>query len=291
MLRTCTKEELDQYVDFAYELAIDLTKSGYPTYCDRIKTKDMFIERRCRAFERDDEEILLFVLEGEVQGLIHCYWIMEDRYFSVNCFVINTAPETALSEFLAFAGERFPGYEVYLGFPAENVASIRYLQDHGFECIENDYNNTAFLEDAEPLCDMNGMIRIGPDNYDRFELLHSQTDDDMYWNCERMRNDLDNWYIFVRDTGGMPQGAVYYRKISEEWFEIFGIDLDQGKNDLVLFQELLEAALSDAKNRGGIYMTFFCEKDNEAAAIKSGFQCIGEYLCLKTCTVTGEDPA
>ena len=38
MLRLCSKEEFDQYVDFAYDLALDVTKSGYPTYCDGVKT-------------------------------------------------------------------------------------------------------------------------------------------------------------------------------------------------------------------------------------------------------------
>ncbi len=45
MLRLCEKDEFDQYIDLAYELALDLTRSGYPTYCDGIKTKKMFVER------------------------------------------------------------------------------------------------------------------------------------------------------------------------------------------------------------------------------------------------------
>ena len=57
MLIKCTKQELEKYIDFVYGLALDLTKSGYPIYCDGIKTKSMFIECLLKAFERDDEEI------------------------------------------------------------------------------------------------------------------------------------------------------------------------------------------------------------------------------------------
>ena len=70
MLRLCSKEEFDQYVDFAYDLALDVTKSGYPTYCDGAKTKEMFIERSLKAFDRETEQMLLFELEGEVQGTV-----------------------------------------------------------------------------------------------------------------------------------------------------------------------------------------------------------------------------
>ncbi|MBQ1877742.1 MAG: hypothetical protein II161_02905, partial [Erysipelotrichaceae bacterium] len=80
MLRLCSKEEFDKYVDFAYDLALDVTKSGYPTYCDGVKTKEMFIERSLKAFDRETEQMLLFELEGEVQGLIHYYWIPDDLY-------------------------------------------------------------------------------------------------------------------------------------------------------------------------------------------------------------------
>ena len=64
-LRSCTREEFEKYIDFAYGLAMDLTKSGYPTYCDGIKTKESFIERSLKAFEREDEEMLLFMDKGE----------------------------------------------------------------------------------------------------------------------------------------------------------------------------------------------------------------------------------
>lgn len=36
MLRTCIKDDFLKYSDFAYELASDLTKSSYPTYCDGL---------------------------------------------------------------------------------------------------------------------------------------------------------------------------------------------------------------------------------------------------------------
>ncbi len=282
MLRTCSKDEFNEYIDFAYELATDLTRSGYPTYCDGIKTKAMFVERSRKAFERETEDILLFVYEGEVQGLIHYYWLPEDRYLQTYCFTIAKGTEQALSEFLAYVGQRFRGYDVFLGFPAENHSAVRYLVGQGFECIENDYNNTAYLDRLDTIPQNSGVTQIGRDNYESFQTLHGQIEGDMYWNSERILADLEDWVIFVKSTDGEPQGAVYYRDAGDGWFEIFGIDMDHGAYHPALFKELLNAALSDAKRRNGRFMTFFCDEEYEEAALACGFTCVGNYLCYKT---------
>ena len=282
MLRVCSKNEFEKYIDFAYELATDLTKSGYPTYCDGIKTKEMFVERSLKAFERETEEMLLFEQEGEVQGFIHYYWIPEDHYLDTTGFNINRAMEQALSEFLTFVGKRFKGYDLFLGFPAENKSAVNFLAGQNFECIEDDYNNTAFLDKCNNIPESNDLIRIGKENYDSFKVLHKQIEGDIYWNSERIFADLDNWVIFVKERDGKTQGAVYYMDALDGWFEIFGIDLNNNEYHPEVFKELLNAALLHAKSRGGKVMTFFCNEEGEKAAMECGFTCIGNYRCYKT---------
>lgn len=281
MLRLCSKDEFNHYVDFAYELALDLTKSGYPTYCDGVKTKTMFVERSLKAFDRETEQMLLFELEGEVQGLIHCYWIPDDHYLDTCLFLINRETEQAISEFLVYAEESFPEYDLFLGFPSENHSAMSFLAGQGFECIENDYNNTAFLDDLEAIPENNSIIKIRKGSYNSFQRLHSQIEGDMYWNSERIYDDLDNWTIFVKEKDGIPQGAVYYTDEKDGWLEIFGIDINQGIYDPALYKELLYAALFDAKSRNGKVMTFFCDEEYEEVAKECGFKCVGNYLCYK----------
>lgn len=62
VLRICTESEYKKYAEYVYSLALDQSKSGYPTYCDGIKTKAMFLDRSEKAFSRDTEEILLFLI-------------------------------------------------------------------------------------------------------------------------------------------------------------------------------------------------------------------------------------
>lgn len=281
MLRPCSESEFEKYIDFAYELATDPTKSGYPTYCDKIKTKEMFIARSREAFCRETEQMLLFEYEGEVQGFIHLFLIPEDNYLSTLGFNIGKKTEQALAEFLAFVGERYSGYDLFLGFPADNVSAVDFLRRHGFECIEDDYNNTAFLDECN-LIKSSGTVRIGRDNFESFRALHTPAEADMYWTSERIFAAIDSWNILMIEKDGEPQGAVYYMNADDGWYEIFGIDINKGEYSPALFRELLNAALRDAGIRGGRVMTFFCEEKYEVAARECGFICIGRYLLYKT---------
>ena len=281
MLRICTEQEYQKYADFVYEIATDQSKSGYPTYSDGIKTKEMFLDRSQKAFSRDTENILLFEYEGTVEGWIHYYWLPEDHYLSTVSFNINSHTEQALQEFLELVQVQFKGYDLFLGYSKDNKKAEDFLSTHGFECIEEDYNNSAFLKKYEPIEVSDRVVRVTKDNYQLFRAIHSKEDGSMYWNCDRIYADIDNWIIFVRLEQGETVGSVYYMTDDDGWYEIFGIDLKEQTFDPDLFRELLGKALNTAKELGGEFMTFFCEEEGQEIVRELGFQCVGEYVCYK----------
>ena len=279
MLRPCSKHEFWQYSDFAYSLAMDLTKSGYPTCCDGIKTKEWFINRSLEAFGRDDEEMLVFEHAGRVQGFIHAYWLADDKYLSTASFNIADHIALALEEFCEWAQSRFNGYELYLGFPEENSEAVGCLRVKGFELIKETYNNTAFLEKCNAAPIGKDIVRIGRQNYGLFRALHAQKEADMYWNSDRILADLNHWIVLTEVSNGEPQGTIYVKKCGDGWYEIFGIDTK--KHDTGLLRRLLEAALNKAKKSSARFMTFFCDEEDEDILKETGFICIGKYLCFK----------
>lgn len=281
MLKQCTQEEYRKYADFAYQLAADPSRSGYPSYSDGIKTKAMFLERAEKAFSRETEDILLFEYEGVTEGWIHYYTIPADLYISTVSLNIAVHTDQALEEFLAFLQARFPGYMLYLGFSKKNTQAIGFLQAQGFSCIEEDYNNTALVHQYVPVETSEQIVRISQDNYALFCALHRIAEKEMYWNCERIRAELDNWVIFARLQDGETVGCVYYMIDDDGWFEIFGIDLKDDVFDAALFRELLCAALNAAKALGGTYMTYFCSEAERAAVQAVGFTCVDAYVCYK----------
>lgn len=56
MLRIATEEEITQYADIAYELAMDPTRCGYPVYYDGMKTKEEFISKLWRSLREPNRE-------------------------------------------------------------------------------------------------------------------------------------------------------------------------------------------------------------------------------------------
>ena len=98
---------------------------------------------------------------------------------------------------------------------------------------------------------------------------------------ESENNQLTVYLYHVEEEARNLTSGYYYVKINEDWSEIFGVDTEKGEYDPETFKELLVAAVLDAKNRKGRFMTFFCEEEYEQAAVECGFSRIGNYLCYK----------
>lgn len=287
MLKKLQEQDFEQYVDFAYQLALDSTKSGYPTYIDGIKTKDDFVARARKAFSANgeenfaaSEEILLYEQEGEVQGWIHYFYLPEDHYLDTCAFCIASGMGEALTEFIAFAREHFPGSELYLGFPKENTEAVDTLKSLNFDCIEESYNDAIDFEDYLLQPEDVGIIFINRENYEFFSSLHGQNDSDMYWNSARILDTIDRWRIYVCLKNTKIAGAIYY--MADTLIpEIFGIDFPDNIYNGSVYRALLTAALNDCKRRGAKHMIFFNEDESQTDAIACGFRCVGEYLCFK----------
>lgn len=281
MLKRLDEKDFDRFVGSAYELALDMTKSGYPTYADGIKTKNDFIDRARKAFSRDDEEILLYERDGKAAGWIHYYYLPEDRYLDSCSFCIAAGMREALAEFTIFAREHFSGSELYLGFPEENTEAVAALDAYGFERIEESYNDVLNFDQYILRPENKDVIPITRDNFQLFADIHSQHDDDMYWNSERILANIDEWKIFVLLLNEKPAGAIYFNG-DESMSEIFGIDFPNSAYDSGVYRTLLTAALNDCKCTGVKHMVFFNDEETQSDALACGFRCVGKYVCFRT---------
>ncbi|MBQ2144620.1 MAG: hypothetical protein II436_05850, partial [Oscillospiraceae bacterium] len=175
MLTVLSEADFDRYIDRMYELALIPECTGYPVWYDGYKTKDMFIERTRKAFARENEEILLFTLDGEFCGWVQYYELPEDRYFGTVSMGASRGMERMLSEFLDFAEARFPDDSIYLGFPAENREALDFLPSRGFRLGETTWNMLLRdLPHAALLPPSDAVVRIGRENYDVFRALHAK---------------------------------------------------------------------------------------------------------------------
>ena len=272
MLVKAEKEDIEQYMDFAYSLAMDQTKSGYPLWSDGISTKEEFVNHVWKSYHNDDRDILLFIIDGVVEGWIQFFYIEQDRYLQTNGFLINSDAEQALTEFLEYAREYFAGYDLYLGFPKRNSNAISFLQKTGCRLIEESYHDIFVFDGFAVQPEADGIVKVTESNYFEFKKIY-QTDPDTYWNSERIFSTLNEWLIYLLYRENIAVGYICAKD-----GEIFSLGYHNDVFDKSTYKALVTVILRDLKAVGYKHMTFFNNEESQPAALELGFSCVGEYV-------------
>ena len=272
MLVKATRKDIEQYMDFAYSLAMDQTKSGYPLWSDGISTKEEFEDHVWKSYRNDDRDIVLFVIDGVVEGWIQFFYIEQDQYLQTNGFLINSNTEQALTEFFEYAHAHFAGYDLYLGFPKRNSNAVSFLQRAGCRLIEESYHDSFAFEDSAIQPETAGIVKVTECNFSDFREIH-QVDSDTYWNSDRIYSLLNEWSIYLRYRNDIAVGYVCSRD-----GEIFSLGYRDNVFDKNTYKALVSVILSDLKAAGYKHMTFFNDEEGQPAALELGFSCVGEYV-------------
>ncbi|MDE5802691.1 MAG: GNAT family N-acetyltransferase [Lachnospiraceae bacterium] len=281
MLRKAALQDIAEYGDFAYRLALDQTKSCYPIYADGIKSKEDFIADAENGVTKENSELLLFLSDGIVEGFIKYEWLAEDNYLQLTMCNIREGTTQALTELLSLLNERFSGYTLYFGFPEANTDAVRFLSENGFTCLEESWNHSFFFDDYTLLSEDKNAVLINRENFDDFRTVY-QPDAETYWNCDRILECLEDWTIFVYYQDGTPVGTIYLQGSGgyyAGYYEIFGISFADDKYRENACHALLTAALNHCKRNGAKYMTFLCEEIFQKILQKLGFHFVGKYIC------------
>lgn len=290
MLRKATAEDIVEYGDFVYGLALDQTRSAYPTYADGIKTREDFLACARKAVVEETSELLLFCQGDIPEGWIQYFWIPEDHYLQCTACNIRQGTAQALGELLKLLKADFPGYTFYFGFPSCNEEAVCFLQANGFQCVEKAWNNSFFFEEYqrlqpnenavdETIVD-NHIVRIGRGNFDEFRAVY-QPDEEAYWNCDRILECLEDWVIYGYRAEESLAGAVYFRG-NQEYYEIYGMEFAGEKYQDQVCRGLLAATLKHCRRAGARYLTYLCDSCEDAlqkAVQEAGFHCVGGYVC------------
>lgn len=267
MLRIPTATEFEEYSERAYVLALDPSRSSFPSYADGIKTKEDFLAIAKRGFESENEEIYIFEHGGEMRGWIHFYVMKEDKYISLEAFETDGFEKEQFAEFAALLKEKYAGYEVTAGFPSQNERAVSAAIENGFEIIEESAVNILFFSDYEPQSESGRVEPLTKNNLAVFAKLHDKVE--MYWNSKRLTEAYfggDKWRIYLTEKDG--KAAAIYFVYAENIAEIFGLDFSDGF-DGTAAEELLTAALNEAKkNVSAKAMYWFTEDERETELAK-----------------------
>lgn len=270
MLQVLEKKDFDQYINMAYEISSDLSHTSFPVYTDGVKTKEDFVRCCQKGMEQENEEILLFIENGTVEGVIQYYVLADEHYIGVNFISIRAFYAKALAELFEYWKEKYNSYRWDVYFPEENVDAIGYMKAIGCEALEQSVVDILFFNEYELQPENKCITHISFENYNKFANIHKLAEADMYWTSERILQRLEDWEIFVSEE----KGAVYYNGKGEENLEIFGLDFQTGKYDAEIAKALLIACLNHAKKSGAKSMYFFNDSDIHKITVPLGFHCI-----------------
>lgn len=267
MLRIPTANEFEEYSERAYVLALDPSRSSFPSYADGIKTKEDFLAIAKRGFESENEEIYIFEHGGEMRGWIHFYVMKEDKHISLEAFETDGFEKEQFAEFAALLKEKYAGYEVTAGFPSQNERAVSATIENGFEIIEESAVNILFFSNYEPQPESGRVEPLTKNNLAVFAKLHDKVE--MYWNTKRLTEayfDGDKWRIYLTEKNG--KAAAIYFVFAGNIAEIFGLDFSEGF-DGTTAEELLTAALNETKkNVSAKAMYWFTEDERETELAK-----------------------
>ena len=282
MLVPLQEKDFDKYIDFAYELALDPTRAGYPAYFDGIKTKEDFIIAARKGFSRPGEQILLYQENGQVEGWIHYYDLAEDRYLGFRACCIRRNTAKALDELQEYLTARYSDYDWTMGFSEANREAISWLEQSGFSVFDdlNDYYLLFSQYTPEP--DDPGVERITEENFEKFQCIFQKFDADMYWNCQRLRENLSEWDIFVAEEDCVA-GEIMATHEPDGGYEIFSLHCEDDQFHEGLFRRLLKRVLNEGKRTGATHLYFFVDpgSDEDRILPEMGFQRVGHYLSYR----------
>ena len=273
MLRAARAGELDALTDAFWPVALDLTRSTYPTYTDGIKTRGDFAEAVRRAFQEDWGEVLVHVHEGADNGLL-VIDVADDEFVSLHVCLTHAHQSECLAEVLAYIARKHPGKTLWLGFAPENTGMLAFAQANGFALLDDSVNWNIALADWQICAPEAAVLPVSVDNFDAFRILW--TYEDMYWNADRIEAALNRWMLFVMADG---RGAIACMD-EGVMLEIFGCQYRDGYVGAV-HRALMNACLNAAKAKGARYLTYFSDRDEAAVMQSLGFRRVSDYQCYE----------
>lgn len=273
MLQAASRQDIEQYTDFAYQLVLDHSKSGYPVFTGTGQNKKDFEAYLWKSFYDETREVLLFIQNGKVEGIIQYFYIEDDLYLQTNGFCINRNIDIALQEFIEYCTLHFNGYRIYFGFPRENSAAVRYLEKSGCILSEAAFHDEYIMADYHFQPEDPNILRVSETNFDAFRQLHALYEEDIYWTSDRLLEKLKDWNLFSYCDGGQVIASIYESKN-----EIFGVDFRKGCFDREIFKKLVYKVLNTCKKNQAKRITFFNDSDTQEIVMEMGFRCVCDYV-------------
>lgn len=276
-------EELDQVIDFAWELSRNKLHASYPrrTSIDKLKEE---IEK---AIKSEKFNIIGYYHENVLCGLCSYFWISNEKYAQTTVFLINEDYEEIADKFINYINRELPGYELFIGLPSTNKIANEYFIEKNIECIEDSIVTRICNLEPHANKGYSSIEEINKNNFEEYALFHDKyaIPQGIYFNSENLYEDIEYFRVFAFRHDGEIHASVFV-KADKDISDAFGLFIDEEYKNKGIESILTNEILAHLYNEFGSIkeILYFIDRDcpdELNMALTLGFEIKEEYRCYK----------
>ena len=277
-------ENIDEMLNLAWELSMNDGSASFP----RVSSKKELKAQIERAVSRNNYNIITTYYNNKLNGVCIYYWLDDEKYAQTVLFVIKENYEHDASEMVNYVKSNLIGYELLIGFPADNLSANKYFMGNGFKCVESSIVTEMVLhKTTNKHCYHEKVKEITLDDFDEYSKFHDKfaIPLEMYYNSENLKNNLKNFKIFAYEENNEIVGSIFICCL-KDGAEVFGLFVDSEFKNMNIESILINYMVSKLDD---IYdspkeLLYFIEEsstDELRSALDAGFYIKDKYKCYK----------
>lgn len=270
-VRPLEEVELAAATDFAFPLYGDSASRGYPLFCDseRLASELEF------CFSSDTGFAAAALCGGRIAGVAAGFTSGDFLQTTVLCAAPGDSE--VCEALLGFIRGNFPSHKLTSGISSGFTAAACALQAFGYKKTE-DCADLRLALPADPGKTDDRFLRVTGDLLPEYLDFHRASFPNIYWNADRISNDIGSWIVFgYRENGRFTSGG--FARCGGGLAEIYGLKCADSADIAPAIRfcvSEVQAACPDTNTL--VYLADSDDKDYIDAAKRCGFLENDRYL-------------
>jgi ribosomal protein S18 acetylase RimI-like enzyme len=278
-----TIQNLDEVMDFAWDLSRDNFHASYP----RINSMEELKVELERAINLEDRSIIACYHQDVLCGVCFYFWISDEKYAQTAGFLVRGDYDQVADEFISHIREHLPGYGLMLGVPSTNKNANDYFTKKNFQRLDSSIVTAMYNLKSHGNESHDQVERIIKSNFEEYALFHDKhaIPLGMYFNSKNLQKTIDRFRIFAFKQDGEIRGSMF-TKAFKDGGDVVGLFVDSEYKNKGIESILINETLMQFYNEFGSIkeILYFIDEDSTDeldAALAAGFVIKEKYRLYK----------
>lgn len=272
-------ENIKEVVDFSWELACCKDRCNFPKFKSYEDMYNSFLKSI-----QNGKRLLVCYENGKIVGTLNLLAINEHKFIQAEGGIFTKKDfDFIATQFIDYLSDNYTGYEFYSGYPKEHKDAINFFNKINAKLIDASFTMELKKEDFIRNFNDGEVDFLEVDKYDEYAVFHDKHNHNIYWNSERIFENIDIWQIYTIIKNQNIIGSIFI-KVKNKFCEVFGISIDKEYEKQGLELKLLSASMNHILEKDLEEILYFIdeyEDDKLQAALSIGFKQIDTYRSYK----------